>query len=141
VHWPGVVEPGSTTEHVSRFFDIMPTLVDITGATYPDEYKGEPVVELQGRSLLPIFRGESARREGPIFWKWQDSRAVYRDGWKLVQHGDRGWELYDFEADRSETRNLAPQRPTLVNELDSAWTRWYDGTARYRNPETSQVDE
>jgi len=136
VHWPAVVDPGTASEYVSRFVDIMPTLVEITGTTYPERYREAPVVPMQGRSLLPVFRGEALQREGPLFWKWQDSRAVYRDGWKLVEHGDSGWELYDFDADRSETRNLAPQRPSLVATLDSIWTRWYDGTARYRNPET-----
>ena len=136
-YWPGVVAPGTTSEYVSRFLDVMPTLVDLAGATYPDRYKGAPVVEMQGRSLLPILKGETpARRSGPLFWKWQDGRAIYRDGWKLVEEGDRGWELYDLFEDRSETQNRAPERPSLVEDLGSTWRQWYEGTARYRTPDT-----
>jgi arylsulfatase len=76
------------------------------------------------------------RREGPLFWKWQDSRAVYRDGWKLVETDSSGWELYHLREDRSETRNQAAQRPSLVEDLDVLWTEWYEGTAQYRKPES-----
>lgn len=133
VHWPGVVEPGSKTEHVSKFTDIMPTLVDITGATYPDEYKGAPVVEMQGQSLLPVFEGDDIERDNPIFNKWDDGRAIYHEGWKLVEEGDNGWELYDLRTDRTETNDLVEERPVLVEELASAWEEWYESTAPYRD--------
>ena len=136
-YWPGVIEPGSKSEYVSRLFDIMPTLVEITGAAYPEQYKGNPVVEMQGQSLLPIFKGEQERRDGPLYWKWADGRAIYRDGWKLVEKGSGGWELYDLYEDRSETRNLAPRRAPLVEDLSSSWKQWHESTARSRTPETS----
>lgn len=135
VHWPGVVSPGSTTHFVSRFLDLMPTLVHLTGAEYPDEYKNHEVVEMQGRSLLPIFEGQEMDREGPLFWKWDDGRAIYDDGWKLVREGDRTWELYHLFEDRSETQNRAPQRPSLVKDLESSWLQWYKDTAPYRRPD------
>lgn len=135
VHWPGVVEPGSTTEYVGKFTDIMPTLVDITGATYPDTYKGDSVVAMQGRSLRPILNGEQRQRTGPIFNKWADGQSIYRDGWKLVRDGDRAWELYNLREDRSETQNLAEDRPALVEELATQWEDWYESTAQYRKPE------
>jgi arylsulfatase len=138
VHWPSVVAPGATSEYVSHFLDIVPTLVEVTGATYPDQHRGEPIVGMQGRSLLPLLRGESMRREGPLYWKWRDSRAVYRGGWKLVEADSSGWELYHIREDRSETRNQALQRPSLVEDLGMLWTEWYEGTARYRKPDSPQ---
>ncbi len=135
VHWPGVVEPGSTTEYVSKFLDVMPTLLDVTGATYPETYKGESVVEMQGRSLLPILKGQERTREGPIFNKWADGRSIYRDGWKLIQQGDRDWELYNLREDRSETTDLAEERPSLVEDLAARWEKWYKSTAQYRTKE------
>jgi arylsulfatase len=135
VYWPEVVEPGSTTEYVSKFTDIMPTLIDITGASYPDQYRGNPVVEMQGRSLLPVFQGEQRQREGPIFNKWADERSVYRDGWKLIQRGNSDWELYDLREDRSETTDRAEEHPALVEELSRIWKKWYDSTEQYRDSE------
>ena len=136
VHWPGVVEPGSKTETVGKFIDVMPTLVDLTGATYPDTYKGDSVVAMQGRSLLPVLRGKSIERDGPIFNEWSGGKSIYRDGWKLVQPRDTTeWELYDLQEDRTETNNLADERPSLVDELAARWERWYAETAKYRNSE------
>jgi arylsulfatase len=136
VHWPDVIEPGSRSEAIAKFIDVMPTLVDITGATYPETYKGEPVVDMQGRSLLPVFRGRPFDRKGPLFNKWDDGQAVYRDGWKLVKEGEQRWELYNLLEDRSETRNRAPARPELVEELSTLWGEWYEDTARYRDPDS-----
>ena len=136
VHWPGVVEPGSTTNYVGKFIDVMPTLVDITGAEYPEVYKGDSVVAMQGRSLLPVLKGEQVRREGPIFNAWAGGKSVYHDGWKLVQDRDTSeWELYNLREDRTETANLADERPSLVDRMADRWATWYEGTARYREPE------
>lgn len=133
VHWPGVVEPGSTTHYISHFIDIMPTLVDIAGADYPDSYRGHEVLPMQGTSLLPILKGDERRREGPLFWKWRNGRAIYREGWKLIEQGGGGWELYDLRNDRTETNDLAGERPELVKELARRWKKWYKGTAKYRS--------
>jgi len=122
VHWPGVVEAGSTTNHVGKLIDIMPTLVDVTGATYPDTYRGDSVAPMQGRSLLPVLKGEEVEREGPIFNEWADGKSVYQDGWKLVQGRDTSaWELYHLREDRTETNNLAEERPGLVEDLSTRW--------------------
>lgn len=136
VRWPGVVEPESTTDYVGKFTDIMPTLIDITGAQYPETYKGDSVVAMQGQSLLPVLRGQQRQREGPIFNKWSDGKSVYRNGWKLVQQGEGEWELYDLREDRTETTNRAGERPSMVEDLSSTWQEWYDSTAQYRSDET-----
>jgi len=136
VHWPGVVEPGSTTETVGKFIDIMPTLVDLTGAPYPDTYKGDSVVAMQGRSLLPVLKGESIERDGPIFNEWSGGKSIYRDGWKLVQGRDTSaWELYHLREDRTETTNVADEHPSRVEDLVDRWEAWYESTAQYRRPD------
>ncbi len=125
VHWPGVVDPGSTTDYVGHFIDVMPTLVEVTGATYPDRYGGEPVVPMQGRSLLPVLKGKERKREGPLYWEWRGGRAIYRNGWKMVKHADRDeWELFRFRGDRSETTDLKEKRPERAQELKMQWRRW-----------------
>lgn len=136
VRWPEVVEPGTTTETVGKFIDIMPTLVDLTGASYPNTYKGDSVVAMQGQSLLPVLRGETIEREDPIYNEWDGGKSVYHNGWKLVQDRDTSeWELYNLREDRTETNNLADERSSLVEDLAARWNEWYDGTAQYRKPE------
>lgn len=91
---------------------------------------------MQGQSLRPILEGEERRRAGPIFNEFVGGKAIYRDGWKLVQDRDTSvWELYHLREDRSETDNLAEKRPGLVEDLSIRWKTWYDRTAQYRSPE------
>ena len=136
-HWPGLIEAGSRSDYVARLLDVMPTLMEISGATYPEAYRGEPVAEMQGQSLVPVFAGDQKRRRaGPLYWKWADGRAVYRDGWKLVEEKGREWELYDLYGDRSETRDLAPRSAPLVEDLARSWERWHESTAPHRTPES-----
>src|SRR3546814_13668397 len=84
----------------------MPTLVEISGATYPKTFHGHDIVPMQGRSFAPAFRGQALHRDKPIFWEHEGNRAV-RDGkWKMVARFSRPWQLFDMSHDRSETRDL-----------------------------------
>jgi arylsulfatase len=82
---------------------------------------------MEGRSLLPVFRGESLG-ERTLYWEHEGNRAVRRGKWKLVsKHDPRvslGWELYDLEADRTEMNNLAPFQPERVRELEGLYEKW-----------------
>ena len=102
--------------------DLMPTLVEACGAPYP---AGRTPVE--GLSLVPTFDGEALpARE--LCWEHQGARAVRRGRWKAVwgkRYPDEvRWELYDLEADRCETRDLAAEHPAKVEELSQAWLAW-----------------
>lgn len=130
-YWPRVIaEGGQISSQVGHFIDIMPTLADITGAAYPTEYQGKPIFPMEGESLLPALHGEPFVREKPLFWQWGKGRAVLKDRWKLVVHGDGPWELYDIEQDRTETQNLADQHAGVVSQLDALWQGWYERTAQ-----------
>src|SRR5699024_3096125 len=86
VHWSKVIAKGGTIDHTPlHFIDIMPTLVDITGAQYPQEYKGEKVHPMEGESLLPLFKGKAMERKDPLFFDWDDGSAIRTDRWKLVR--------------------------------------------------------
>jgi arylsulfatase A-like enzyme len=123
--WPGRIEAGSFSRFPGHFIDIMPTLVEITGADYPETFRGGPVTPMQGRSLLPAFRGKASEREHPLFWEWSDGQAV-RDGeWKLVRWGKEGaWELYKLGEDPTETRDVSGEFPGRVEEMEALFLRW-----------------
>jgi arylsulfatase len=126
--WPGRIKPGSITAFPGHFIDIMPTLVELSGAEYPRQFDGNTITPMQGVSLVPILNGENVKREKPLFWQWSRGRAV-RDGrWKLIsQTGNEvKWELYDMQADRTELTDLASQFPDQVSRLAEMWQTWYD---------------
>ncbi|MFH5832724.1 arylsulfatase [Halalkalibaculum sp. DA384] len=124
VHWPEVIADGGAVNHtLTHFIDLMPTLIDITGAEYPERYKGEEVYPLAGVSMRPLFEGGNIERESPLYYDWGEGSAIQTEEWKLVRWGSE-WELYDMQNDRTETTNLAGEHPEITRELKQKWREW-----------------
>jgi arylsulfatase len=121
VHWPkGISDKGELVTQLSHVTDLMPTLLELAGASYQPE-EGKTFPDLVGQSLVPAFAGKAYKR-GPIFWEHKGNRALRKEKWKLVADGINGaWELYDMEADRSEMNNLSKEHPEIVEEMTQAW--------------------
>jgi arylsulfatase len=126
VHWPKVIKDGGAIrQQVGHIIDIMPTFLDVAGGTYPNEYKGNKITPVQGVSLVPAFMNKPLKRTDAIYWEHHGNRAVRGGKWKLVANGEASpWELYDMEADRTETTNLAETHPEIVKELNDKWWAW-----------------
>jgi arylsulfatase len=103
----------------------MATALDIADAEYPHENQGNTTKPVEGISLKPAFDGRTLARIQPIYFEHEGNRAV-RDGqWKLVAKGVRGsWELYDMEADRTESKNLIGERPELAEKMITQYDAW-----------------
>ena len=112
VHQPG---------HV---IDLMATVVDVTGATYPRQRNGQIIQPMEGVSLRPALAGRAVSRPHPIFWEHEGNRAIRSGKWKLVSRYPDGWELYDVAADRVERNNVAAQHPDMVATLAAEWDVW-----------------
>jgi arylsulfatase A-like enzyme len=132
VHWPAKVKDAGKLRHTpSHLIDIMATCVDISGATYPKEYKGKPIKPMEGLSLTPVFDNKQIQREA-IYWEHERNCAIRKGKWKLVGKrvlGPEGpdvskWELYDMEADRSELNNLAAAQPERVKQMSDMFTAY-----------------
>ncbi len=125
VSWPsGIKGKGKLTPQIGHITDLMPTLVEIAGATYPKEFKSKAIPPMEGESLLPIFDGGSRRERTPIFWEHEGNRAVHDRKWKLVSRYPGAWELYDTEKDRTEMNDLAGKYPEQVKKLAELYAAW-----------------
>lgn len=124
-HWPrGIARRGEFERQPGHLIDIMATLVDLAGATYPTERAGRAVPPMEGRSLVPAFAGKAIQREA-IFFEHEGNRALRIGEWKLVAKGtDTPWELYNLNHDPSETNDLALRESERVTEMAAAWDRW-----------------
>lgn len=131
--WPkGMHAKNSLVTFPAHFIDIMPTLVELTGATYPAQHAGEKVVPIQGVSLAPLLRGESLKRDKPLFWQWSKGKAVRNGPWKIVAHGkDAAWELYNMAEDPTEINNLAGVHPDIVTKMDQWYKDWLKDCAQW----------
>lgn len=125
VRWPGVVKPNSLTREAGHVMDLMPTLAELAQTEHPATYEGRSILPTEGKSLAPLLR--EGRRDGHDFLCWYlfGNRAVRQGKWKLDWGLSRGrWELYDMEADRTETRDLASEQPERVAAMAALWTEW-----------------
>jgi len=130
---------GAVNETSAHLVDIMATLVDVTGATYPDNLRGETVGGMDGISLLPAFSNGTVERGKPVFFEWRNGRAVVDGHWKLLVHKARPqdeesglwdfstgeWELYDLSKDRTETNNLAVSDPGKLAKMQQKFEQWW----------------
>lgn len=111
--WPGKIAPGTVSDHVSAFWDILPTLTAIGGAATPDG--------LDGLSMMPALEGRPSeqRRHEHLYWEYTGSQAVRLGNWKGLRErvGDPV-ELYDLSTDLAEEHDVAAQHPDIVARIE-----------------------
>ena len=124
VRWPaGLADPPALCRTPAQLVDVMPTLLEAAGATYPSTRAGLDVPPAEGVSLWPAMRGEDVAGR-LLHWEHEGNSAV-RDGrWKLVRKHGQPWELYDVEADRAEQHDRAAEEPEVVQRLAAAYDAW-----------------
>jgi len=118
-YWPNKVPAGTVSDHISAFWDILPTLSDLTG----EPIKGET----DGISMLPTLLGkpEAQKKHSHLYWELYESNkpncAVRYDNWKGVVLDTRKGlkiELYDLSTDQGELKNVAKKHPAVVSKIE-----------------------
>jgi arylsulfatase len=135
VTWPaGIKNTGGFYREPGHVIDIMPTLIELTGAIYPEKANKQAVLPMQGVSLLPAFEGRPLVRPAPLYWEYSEGFAI-RDGdmkaVRLRRAKDKEWELYDFSKDENETIDLAPAMPEKLSAMKQRWQQWYNSVSSY----------
>jgi arylsulfatase len=131
VHWPDGI-PAEQRARLCRVpahvIDIMPTCLEVAGVELPTRRGELETRELDGRSLVPLFRGSDDALHEVLCWEHEGNRAIRAGQWKLVSHQNSGgeWELYDLAHDRTETNDLASAQPEIVERLAGRWAAWAD---------------
>ena len=126
VHAPKLIRDKGAVRHTpGQLTDLFPTILELTGASYPTQYEGRAILPLEGTSLVPVFEKDTFQR-GPLFWEHEGNAAVRIGRWKLVKKYPGPWELYDLEKDRTETNDLSAAYPDIVTKLSEEYARWAD---------------
>jgi arylsulfatase A-like enzyme len=112
--WPGRIRPGTVSDQVWAFWDVLPTLADLTGQPAPPG--------LDGVSVLPALLDGKPVAHPPLYWEFHErgfDQAARIGDWKAVRHGlKQPIELYDLKADPGETRDVAAQHPDVVRRFE-----------------------
>jgi arylsulfatase A-like enzyme len=123
-----------------QLIDVMPTLLELVNVKLPEG--------IQGQSLVPLLKGQKFTRRAPVMASklalpkakvgggvpenLTDSYARIDSGWKVIfrAQADRAKlpeaELYDRRSDAGDRKNIASQKPELVNKMTPQITEWVD---------------
>lgn len=135
VHWPGVTQPGSTTDAATITMDLFPTLLEMCGLPTP-ELTPPPQPGCDGVGLVSILKQTGSLSRTELFWHYPHHQhyqqggatpyaAIRRGDYKLVEFfNDQHVELYNIREDISEARDLAAMRPEQVAELRTRLHEW-----------------
>ncbi|RAI94862.1 arylsulfatase [Algoriphagus yeomjeoni] len=117
VSWPGKVQAGTQTDHISAFYDVMPTICDLLGIA--------PPLDADGKSFLPTLLGVEQEAHEFLFWEFPEyggQQAVRMGKWKavrqnIVKENNLEIELYDLSTDPQEQNNVAEANPEIVQRM------------------------
>jgi iduronate 2-sulfatase len=123
---PGVTRPGTRTRALAETVDLYPTLCELAGLAAPQG--------LDGASLVDVLKNPAAAGKASVYHVFPRNalmgRAVRTPRHRLVEWkkigalaGSAVFELYDYEADPAETRNLAADQPEVVAQLRALLAR------------------
>jgi len=111
--WPGKIVPGSVSEHISSFWDYLPTFTELVGADTPKD--------IDGISFLPTLldHPDEQKKHEFLYWEYQGKQAVRLGNWKAYRGSvDAKIELYNLNNDISEQHDVAAMNSEITAQIE-----------------------
>jgi arylsulfatase A-like enzyme len=128
VHWPAGGLASGLRQGFCHAVDITPTILEVTGAPFPESVAGWEQIPLHGSSIRASFDDPEWTGRRIQYFEQMGHRGLYSDGWKAVTYHEPGrpfdddeWALYDLSSDFSECHDLGPSDPGRLRGLIDAW--------------------
>ena len=121
--WPGKIKAGSKTDHISAFWDVLPTFSELVNLKVSDD--------VDGLSFLPTLLGEEKQKNHEfLYWEfpsYNGQQAVRMGDWKGIRKnifkGNMDLELYNLKSDPTELINIASKYPDIVSKIEAIMKR------------------
>ena len=113
--WPGRIEPDTSTDHISAFQDVMPTICDAAGIDSPNE--------IDGISFISTLLGktENQKQHELLYWELKQQQAIRMGEWKLYRRANKNGQiknhLFNLANDEAEKNNLAKSNPDQLQKM------------------------
>ena len=120
--WPGKIKPGTVSDLMFAFYDLMPTFCDVAGIKNYEEKYRNPRLEndyFDGISIYPTLTGEGEQvMHDHLYWEFHETNmiGVRKGNWKLVVKNGN-CQLFDLATDLHEDHDLSASYPEVVKEL------------------------
>jgi arylsulfatase A-like enzyme len=119
MRWPGVIEPGRTSDTPVAILDLMPTVLDILNKPWPDTQPRE------GETFLPHLCGQPWIRTAPLYFQRRYDHAIITQTHKaLTTDNGRRWLLFDLLKDPRERYDIKSEDEERLERLVEEWERW-----------------
>lgn len=129
--WPNKIKPATKSNHVSAFWDFLPTVCDIAAI--------KPSAKVDGISYLPSLIDDKQKEHDYLYWEFNERKgplqALLKDDWKLVRFVGKHSELYHIKDDPEEKQDLYDKNTKMAKRLE----KLMDG-ARTDHPEFPLVN-
>ncbi|MCH7743908.1 MAG: arylsulfatase [Proteobacteria bacterium] len=128
----GSPDAGGVVDAFTWVTDIVPTILALAGVKHSrGDYRGRPVEQLTGRSLLPLLDGSSANvyaDDEPIGYELGGNGALFKGAYKISKNrgpiGDGEWHLYQLIDDPGEARDLREIEPEIFRTMMQDYERY-----------------
>jgi arylsulfatase len=110
--WSGRIKAGSTSDHISAFWDFLPTCCELIGE--------DPPTDIDGISMLPTFLGhqQKQKKHKYLYWELRGQQAARMGPWKALRlKPDRKIQLYNLDKDIDESNDVAGDHPDILTEM------------------------
>lgn len=135
--WPGYIPAGSTTDHISAHWDILPTLCELAGREVP--------ADIDGISFVPSLSGEGNQTPHEyLYWEFYErggKKAARWGSWKAVQTGinsdpNAPIAIYDLSTDLAEGNDLSAEKPELVEKAKQIFAEAHEPSPNWEFSES-----
>ena len=113
--WPCVIKAGSVSDHISAFWDFLPTCTELAGVKTPEN--------IDGISMVATLLGkiQKQKEHAYLYWEFHEGRgskqAVRFGNWKAISFlANHKIELYDLEKDPLEKNDCAGEYPDVIEQ-------------------------